>query len=308
MKKLLLLGLVMILGLTIGQFSGLAAIAADDPHFSYSGATGPEHWGELSASYAACSKGHEQSPVDIPSSAPLNPASIKFNYQPSALTIFNNGHTIRANIDKGSTIEIEGKTYTLLQFHFHDTSEHTMNGQAAPMEVHFVHQSADGELAVVGAMINRGAASAAYASVLAHMPTTEGEPEMISGVTIDPANMLPADRTYYRYEGSLTTPPCTEAVNWFVLHGGLTFSDAQIAAYAALFPNDARPVQPLGSRTFLLSTNLGAGSTPVGMPSTGNADPAYPAALIFAALALLGTGVALSRRHRVPVRVNNDDK
>jgi carbonic anhydrase len=305
MKKLLLLGLVMILGLTIGQFSGLAASAADDPHFGYSGEAGPDHWGDLSPAYAACSKGHEQSPVDIPSSAPLNPASIKFNYQPSALTIFNNGHTIRANVDKGSSIEIEGKTYNLLQFHFHDTSEHTMNGQAAPMEVHFVHQSADGELAVVGAMINRGAANTAYAPVLAHMPATESEPETISGVTIDAATMLPADRTYYRYEGSLTTPPCTEGVNWFVLHGGLTFSDAQIAAYAALFPNDARPVQSLGSRTFLLSTNLGP---TVGMPRTGTPDPAYPAALIVAAFALLGTGLALNRRQRMPVRVTNDDE
>ncbi len=309
MKKLMLLGLVMILGLTIGQFSGLAAIAADDPHFGYSGANGPDHWGELSTAYAACSNGHEQSPVDIPSSAPLNPASIKFNYQPGALTIFNNGHTIRANYDKGSSIEIEGKTYNLLQFHFHATSEHTLNGQPAAMEVHFVHQSADGELAVVGALISRGAENAAYAPVVAHMPTQEGEPEMINGVTVNAAAMLPADRTYYRYEGSLTTPPCTEAVNWFVLHGGLTFSDAQIAAFTALFPNDARPIQPLGSRTFLLSADLGAGSSPtVGMPRTGTPDPAYPAALIFAALALLGTGLALNRRQRVPISMNSDDE
>ena len=296
--------MILLLGLAVGQVGGRIALAADDPHWGYSGAAGPDHWGELSTSYAACSDGHEQSPVDIPAGAPLNPASIKFNYQPGALTIFNNGHTIRADYAKGSSIEIEGKTYNLLQFHFHAKSEHTLNGTAWPMEVHFVHQAADGELAVVGALINAGAANAAYAPVLAHLPATEGDPETVGGVTIDAAAMLPADRTYYRYEGSLTTPPCTEGVNWFVLHGGLEFSAAQIAAFTALFPNDARPVVPLGSRTFLLSADLGA-PTVVGMPRTGTPDPTLPlTALVFVALALLSTGLALARR---PVPVRRDE-
>jgi carbonic anhydrase len=158
MKKLAILALILLLGLTVGQAGGRVARAADGPGWGYSGAAGPAHWGELSTSYAACSNGHEQSPVDIPAGAPLNPAGIQFNYQPGALTIGNNGHTIRADVAKGSSITIEGKTYNLLQFHFHAKSEHTLGGQAWPMEVHFVHQSADGEQAVVGAVIKEGAA------------------------------------------------------------------------------------------------------------------------------------------------------
>jgi carbonic anhydrase len=308
MKKLAILALILLLGLAVGQAGGRVALAADDPHWGYSGEAGPDHWGSLSPSYAACSDGHEQSPVDIPAAAPLNPAGIQFNYASSPLTIFNNGHTIRADYAKGSSITVEGKTYNLLQFHFHAMSEHTLNGQAAPLEVHFVHQAADGELAVVGALIKEGAENAAYASVLAHMPATEGEPETINGSTIDASAMLPADRTYYRYEGSLTTPPCTEGVNWFVLHGGLEFSAAQIAAFTTLFPNDARPTVPLGSRTFLLSAGLGA--PVVGMPRTGSPDPDYPATvLLFAALALVGSGLALARRPTpAPVAIRRDDE
>ena len=306
MKRFLLLGLLLVLGLAMGQSGGQVAWAADDPHWGYSGEAGPAHWGELSTTYAACSGGHEQSPVDIPAGAPLNPAGIQFNYQPSALTIVNNGHTIRADYAPGSTIEVEGKTYSLAQFHFHARSEHTLNGQYAPMEVHFVHQSADGELAVVGALINLGAENAAFAPVLAHLPAHEGEPETISGVTVDAAAMLPADRAYYRYEGSLTTPPCSEGVHWFVLHGGLEFSAAQIAAFTALYPDDYRPLQPLGSRTFLLSATLGTGGTPAGMPRTGHAAPAFAlAALVAVALLLLSTGLALARRP-APARVHSE--
>jgi carbonic anhydrase len=295
MKKFLALGLILVLGFALGPV-GRVAWAAADPHWGYSGEAGPDHWGDLSPSYAACSDGHEQSPVDIPASAPLNPSSIQFNYQSSPLTIVNNGHTIRADYAKGSSITIEGKTYTLAQFHFHAKSEHTLNGQYAPLEVHFVHQSADGELAVVGALIHEGAENTAYAPVLAHLPAHEGDPETVSGVTLDAAALLPADRAYYRYEGSLTTPPCSEGVNWFVLHGGLEFSAAQIAAFTALYPDDARPLQPLGSRTFLLSATLGTGGTPAGMPRTGHADPSLALAALIAAALLLTTGLALAHR------------
>ena len=126
-----------------------------------SGEEGPEHWGSLSPEFAACASGLEQSPIDIPTNAPLNAADIVFDYQPSPLTIVNNGHTIQANYAEGSSITIEGKKYDLLQFHFHASSEHTKAGAFSDMEVHFVHKSADGKLAVIGAFMQPGAANAA---------------------------------------------------------------------------------------------------------------------------------------------------
>ncbi len=303
MKRIVVFGLMVMLALAIGQGSGRTVVAADDPHFGYSGEAGPEHWGSLSPTYATCLDGREQSPVDIPSSAPLNPASIKFNYQPSALVIGNNGHTIKVDYNQGSSIEVEGTTYNLVQFHFHARSEHALAGNYSPMELHLVHQSADGKLAVVGVLLTSGGEDAAYTPVLAHLPAHEGTPETIPGASINAAGLLPADQTYYRYNGSLTTPPCSEGVSWFVLRAPVQLSTAQIAAFTALYPNDARPVQSFNARTFLLSANL---APTVGMPRTGNADPAYSAALVFAALALLGTGLALARRP-APVAVHRND-
>src|SRR5262249_52748192 len=158
-----------------------------EPHWSYEGATGPNYWGDLSPSYAACSQGKEQSPVDIPSGAPVNTSGLDIHYQPGALTISNNGHTIKADYDKGSTITLEGETYNLLQFHSHAPSEHTLAGNPTALELHFVNQAADGGLAVVGVMIKRGAANPAFDSVWAHLPAHEGEPEKITGAQVDAA-------------------------------------------------------------------------------------------------------------------------
>jgi len=297
MKKLTIVVLVLVAMMAFGAFAGVA-VAADEVHWGYSGETGPEHWGELSSDFATCAKGTEQSPVDIPATAPVNPASIVFKYQPSPLTIANNGHTIRVDYAAGSSITVEGTTYQLVQYHFHAPSEHTLAGKASPLELHLVHQSADGRLAVVGVLINSGAENAAYASVLANLPAAAGSPLAVAGATTDAAALLPTDRAYYRYNGSLTTPACTEGVKWFVLRAPVDLSATQIAAFTALYPNDARPVQPLNSRSFLLSALLPGGTNlPAGMPRTGGDILVFPpAALVVLALLLLSTGLALRRR------------
>lgn len=223
------------------------------PHWGYEGMSGPDHWGELSPDWALCSEGTEQSPVDIPSSAPVNPGDITFGYDPSQLTIVNNGHTIQVNYDPGSTIEVGGKSYELKQFHFHALSEHTMDGAYTPLEMHLVHQAEDGQYAVVGVFINSGDANPAFEPIWAHLPAEAGDPQMIDGVMVNADDLLPGERTYYRYNGSFTTPPCTEGVQWLVLSNDITLSDGQIGDFTAIVDGNYRPVQPLNEREFFLT-------------------------------------------------------
>lgn len=259
MRKLAILGIVLLLVLSFV----LTVMAAGAVHWSYEGEEGPAHWGALSPDFAACSSGLQQSPVDIPADAPVNPADIVFNYSPSALTVLNNGHTIQANYDAGSSITIDGMDYQLLQFHFHSDSEHTVAGQPSPMEAHFVHGNAAGQLAVVGVMLKQGDANAALEPVFANMPAAAGDPVAVAGATVSAADVLPADQSYYRYDGSLTTPPCTEGVKWFVMVNPVTISADQQAAYNALYTGNFRPVQPMNARSFYM------GGAPTGLPVTG---------------------------------------
>ena len=228
------------------------ASSTKQANWGYDGARGPAHWSELNPDSAVCADGKEQSPVDIPAGAPINPAKIKFHYQPSALNIVNNGHTIQVNYDQGSSIKVEGKRYELLQFHFHALSEHTIDGEHSEMEAHFVHQSSDGEYAVVGVLLNRGAANRAFAPTLKNLPAKTGMEKTVEGVSVNAIDMLPRDRSYYRYDGSFTTPPCTEGVRWFVMASPVMLSGAQIDAFASLYDNNYRPVQPMYDRRFLV--------------------------------------------------------
>ena len=170
MKNLRLFAVIVMLCLGLVQ----VVQAADDVHWAYSGEAGPEHWGALSPDYHLCADGTEQSPVNIPSTAPVNNFGLSLSYQSSGLTIGNNGHTIRVDYDKGSSIQFDGKTYDLSQFHFHAKSEHTINGQYSPMEVHFVNVSADGQNTVIGARIVSGSTNPAYDAVLSDMQARTG--------------------------------------------------------------------------------------------------------------------------------------
>ena len=228
----------------------VSASASDDKKWGYTGEYGPENWGLLSSDCAICTDGKEQSPIDIPADAPINPADIVLSYSLTAINLVNNGHTIQVNYDPGSFMVAEGKKFRLLQFHFHALSEHTFEGQHTPMEVHFVHQSEDGEYAVVGVMLERGDAHPTYAPIFENMPTDAGEALTVDGVAINASAMLPEDQSYYRYSGSFTTPPCTEGVRWFVMATPIELSHEQISSFEALYHNNYRPVQPMYDRSF----------------------------------------------------------
>lgn len=221
---------------------------ASEVHWAYEGEGDPAHWSELLPEYAVCSSGKSQSPIDITSAAHHETlGEIVFNYQSIPLTLTNNTHTIQINATPGSTITVAGTSYELAQFHFHDPSEHTINGQHSPMELHLVHKSADGALAVVGVLMNQGAENAALAQFWNALPQKAGEVKLDTQFAV--ASLLPADRHYYTYQGSLTTPPCSEGVRWIVLKAPIEVSPAQVEAYAAILPRTARPVQLLNGRT-----------------------------------------------------------
>lgn len=201
------------------------AATAQSAHWTYEGEEGPEHWGEISADYAACGSGKEQSPIDLAGFGEEDLANITFNYQPSKVNILNNGHTIQVNYDEGSSIDLDGMTYKLAQFHVHAPSEHSVEGKLADAELHLVHKSDDGKLAVVGVLINKGAENAAFKDVWANLPADKADVMTVAG-TVMAADMLPTVQTTYRYAGSLTTPPCSEGVAWNVMTTPIEMSEA----------------------------------------------------------------------------------
>ncbi len=226
----------------------------DSSHWGYEGQGGPENWGSFDGC-KTCDDGMNQSPVDIPAGMPTHEADIEFHYVPMSLTEVNNGHTIQVNSARDCYIQVEDKRYDLLQFHFHALSEHTVAGEHADMEVHFVHKSADGEYAVVGVFLNRGEFNTAFAPIFENMPTQPGQSVYAKGVAINTIDLMPTQREYYRYNGSFTTPPCTEGVKWFVMEQPVELSPEQVSAFTALYDNNYRPVQPIGDRKFIAGSS-----------------------------------------------------
>lgn len=274
----------------------MAKTNAPEVHWGYEGDIGPEHWGDLDALFIMCKVGRQQSPIDIPSSAPANPADLVFDYHPSALHIVNNGHTIQANYDSGSKLQVDGQTYRLVQFHFHNPSENTVDGATTPMEMHLVHQNSRGEIAVVGVFLEEGEENAAYAPVFDNMPEEAGDPVDVAGVSVNAADLLPSEQSYWRWDGSLTTPPCTEGVKWFMLRTPVKVSGQQIEAYKALYTGNARPVQPMNGRHFIVGQMAGppqvdADGSPVPC-ATSNAPLFY---LIAGVGVLFVAGMAIAR-------------
>ena len=225
----------------------------ESTHWDYTDDTGPAHWGDLSPAFAACKCGAAQSPIDLTSDAQAQPHDLTFRYAPAPLAVVNNGHTIQVDYAPGSTLVSGGRQYTLQQFHFHHSSEHTVDGIPADMELHLVHQDAAGRLAVVGIFLTAGGRNEALEPVWAHMPARKGERRLVSEIAVNAADLLPADLSYYSYDGSLTTPPCTEGVRWFVLRSPVEVSPEQLARFAALYPHNSRPTQPLNERTVFFS-------------------------------------------------------
>jgi carbonic anhydrase len=221
--------------------------------WDYGDAHGPGHWGELKPEFAPCRNGHHQSPVDIrnPQKADLPP--IQFDYKPSPLDIIDNGHTIEVMYAPGSFISVAGKSYELKQFHFHRPSEEKINGKGYEMTMHLVHAAQDGKLAVVAVLLEKGEDNAQIREIWKDFPREKEKEERFSNIQIDPAGMLPADRGYYTFSGSLTTPPCSEDVTWFILKHPVTVTAAEIEQFSKLYRNDARPTQPLYDRVVLES-------------------------------------------------------
>ena len=217
-------------------------------HWTYSGEDGPSHWGALSADYAVCSSGREQSPIDITGAAKADLPAIQVNYAAFPLRIIDNGHTVMVSAAPGSSITVGGTMYSLVQFHFHHPSEEEFDGKRHAMVVHLVHQDAAGHLAVIGVMLDVGDANATVEKTWAHIPAKKNAQVADSSVMIDPSGLLPATRGYYTFAGSLTTPPCSEHVTWFVLKTPVSISQAQLEAFAKIYPMNARPVQPLHDR------------------------------------------------------------
>ncbi|PHR83297.1 MAG: carbonic anhydrase [Colwellia sp.] len=223
---------------------------AGDGHWEYTGKHGTAHWGE---EFALCGNGVNQSPIDISASKTIEAdlPSLVINYQESNAISINNGHTIQANIKGNSTFTNDAGTFNLLQFHFHAPSENTINGKHFPLEVHFVHADQDSRLAVIGVMFEEGKKNTELEKIWSDMPESKQSKEQLINA-LSAAKLLPKEKSYYRFNGSLTTPPCTEGVRWFVLKDTIEASKAQIDKFSKVMgTNTNRPTQPINARIVL---------------------------------------------------------
>jgi carbonic anhydrase len=226
---------------------------AADAHWTYAGVDGAARWGDLDPAYKACSLGAQQSPVNIGETVKAQLPPLKINWAKAFDTIVNNGHTIQVSIGDDSTLAIgDGGNFRLTQFHFHHPSEHTINGGGFAMEAHFVHANAAGNRAAIGVLMTAGRMNKVFNTIVLTMPGREG-PAIKADSKIDPNALLPSKRSYYRYEGSLTTPPCAETVDWLVLAEPIQVAEADITSFARLYPNNARPIQKANRRFVLRS-------------------------------------------------------
>lgn len=224
-----------------------AAVEARDPDWSYSGAGGPENWAGLKPEFAACARGARQSPIDIRDGIAVDLDPIRFDYRPSSFAVIDNGHAVQVDLGMGSSIEVMGRRYDLVRLDFHHPSEERIDGRRFDMEVHLVHRDADGHLAVVAVLLDRGDAQPLVQSVLNNLPLEKGA-ALAAAAPLDPAELLPKDRRYYVYMGSLTTPPCSEGVLWMVMQQPVPVSPQQIGVFARLYPMNARPIQQAAGR------------------------------------------------------------
>ena len=267
------------------------------PHWSYGGEDGPDAWGEMAEDWATCAEGTEQSPLDLVAGAPFEaqptttttaedatstrkpartttagagdaaggdaaawpgaPAEqeIDFQYHASAYQVVDNGHTVQVNMDDAGSMIIDGVPFTLVQFHFHTPSEHLLGGAAYPMEYHLVHRNDADELAVVGVLVQWGAQNETLQPIFADLPGA-GESVERDG-TLNPAELLPANRTMVRYNGSLTTPPCSERVRWHVMLTPVQLSKPQVSAFSSVHPGSSRPTQDGNGRSVVVEFDTG---------------------------------------------------
>ena len=234
--------------LTLALVVALFAQEHHSAHWSYSGDQGPSHWADLSPEFALCHSGHHQSPIDIRNPQKADLPALEFDYKPSPLHIIDNGHTIMINYSPTSSIRVGDKQYVLKQFHFHRPSEERIDGKAYEMSLHLVHADENGNLAVVAVLLKRGEENALVNELWSDVPHEKEHEVELDNVQINARALLPADLGYYTFAGSLTTPPCTENVTWFVLKQPVTVSAAEIQRFEKLYRHNARPTEPLYDR------------------------------------------------------------
>jgi carbonic anhydrase len=242
MKKQIIPFVVGAVLITGNSFAGSVA------HWGYSGNERPENWGKLDHTYATCDTGVNQSPINLTDFLEADLPALKFSYSATASEILNNGHTIQANFSTGSSVNIDGIDFNLLQCHFHSPSENTIDNKSFPMEGHCVHASANGELAVVAIMYEVDKENKAISDLWSQMPEKNGDKNTLTS-QVNANQFMPVDKDYYRFNGSLTTPPCTEGVRWVVLKNSVSISQKQLDQFVHVMhhPNN-RPVQPANAR------------------------------------------------------------
>jgi carbonic anhydrase len=237
-----------------GHAGRQAAAVANDaaPDWGYEGAGGPAAWGTLRREFSLCAQGRRQSPIDIRGGLPVDLEPVRFDYRPSRFSVIDTGHTVQINLAPSNSIEVGGRRYELVQLHFRRPSEERIDGRQFAMSAHLVHRDAQGRTLMVAVLLDPGPARAAMQTAWANLPLEKRE-EVAARATLDPADLLPEDRRYYTYMGSLTTPPCSEGVQWVVMRTPVTASPEQIEVFARLYPMNVRPLQALAGRRILQS-------------------------------------------------------
>jgi carbonic anhydrase len=221
--------------------------AGGHAHWGYQGETGPDAWGRMQPEFATCANGQRQSPIDIRGGIRVDLEPVQFDYRASRFAVVDNGHTVQVNVEAGNAITAMGRRFDLVQFHFHRPSEERIDGRQFDMVAHLVHKNAEGKLAVVAVLLDRGSTHPLVQTVWNNLPLEKGDEVRASG-TLDLANLLPQDRRYHTYMGSLTTPPCSEGVTWIVMAQPVAISSEQIGVFSHLYPMNARPVQAASGR------------------------------------------------------------
>ena len=246
-KKIKTLGVVIALA---GLFSIAEASEGHTKHWGYLGEGSPAHWGDISSDFKMCKEGKQQSPINIVPTTDAELAPLDLNYTAGAKSIVNNGHSIQVNMQDGNTLKLDGKVYKLKQFHFHVPSENNIKGDKFPLEAHFVHVADDGKIAVIGVMFVEDKENPVLKKAWSKLPKLEIGKEDKCGLSVDEVkSLMPKNKDYYRFKGSLTTPPCSEGVDWIVFKTPQSVSKEQVNAFFNTFgfPNN-RPVQPANKR------------------------------------------------------------
>ena len=230
-----------------GAARSMSGVEPGHAHWDYAGPEGPAAWAQIKPEFSKCASGTRQSPIDIREGIRVDLEPVAFDYKAGGFKVVDDGHTVQVDVAPGNSIEVMGRRYDLIQFHFHRPSEERIDGRQFDMVAHLVHRDLEGHLAVIAVLLERGSALQAVQNVWNNLPLEKGD-AVVARTLLDPSEMLPTDRRYYTYMGSLTTPPCSEGVLWMVMKTPLPISAEQIGIFARLYPMNARPIQSAGGR------------------------------------------------------------